>query len=130
VITGSLVIDNRTGAPLDLYSDQPATPRCQAKWAVILSNGAAAQMSIFVDDCVLGSLRIAAGRSSLPVRILTTYDGCAATPATPLAGLAMPACGPGGSLPPLPAGDYQASVVATTTGFPRPAPVTVRLTGR
>jgi hypothetical protein len=57
--------------------------------------------------CVGGPFLVPTGSTSLPVTLLTTYNGC--TP-TGEGTAAMPLCLSGDQLPPLPPGAYEANV--------------------
>jgi hypothetical protein len=64
---------------------------------------------------------IPSGESVRKVTVMATYSSCGSAPG-------LVGCLPGGKIPPLPAGTYQARVVPVNTGLlPAPPPVTVRV---
>jgi len=125
-ITGTLTIVNLTGSVLTLYADGSTSPRCRPFWTVILTGRAATQEPIHTAVCSTSPLQLQPGTSAFPIQIRTTYSQCAG-PSADSGGLSVPTCGPSGSMPALPAGDYQASFYSDATTFPRPAPVSIHI---
>jgi hypothetical protein len=63
------------------------------------------------------------GESVRKVAVMATYTSCGTA-----AGAGLVGCLPGGKIPPLPAGTYQAQLVPVNTGLlPAPPPVTVQV---
>jgi hypothetical protein len=122
-----LEVTNRTGKPRDLAP--PGT--CKQKWGLGLRSDALEAVPYFTLDCEPGPLVIGTGTSRFPLSIRASYQACSQhtdsqhTPAS----ASSPRCGPGNTMPPLPAGDYEARVHGLS-GIPEPAPVTIRLVAR
>jgi hypothetical protein len=115
-ITGTLVIENDTGAPFRFGEE------CGTQFAVVLRNDAIPNDAVLFSAICEPVRAFAVGRTTLPFTVSGTYLGCAGDSSEPF----IP-CPPGGGLPPLPAGDYEATFVASdpTPLRPRPVPVTV-----
>jgi hypothetical protein len=111
-MTAAVIVDNNTGHVVTATG-------CQTMFAVDLSRPGFDQ-----DPGSLGCLQvfhIPVGTSHYTVTVNGRYDSCG--------GGGIPACDPGHMLPPLPPGDYQATLVQSGQLFSAPAPVPVRLTG-
>jgi uncharacterized membrane protein YgdD (TMEM256/DUF423 family) len=104
VLTGYLIVDNQTHAPLRLHSGR----RCRAAWAVTLGNDAMPNSPLFSAVCTFGSLRFPVGDRQYAFALRGRADA---------------------GNEPLPAGDYEAKLYSTSRAFPHVAPVPVRVVG-
>jgi hypothetical protein len=122
-IHGTVVITNNTDNPIAL--DSPGA--CLGKWAVELTSPAASQHVAWTLDCLSGAPRVVRpGANRFPVTITTTYSECFNQTAKPDPDSV--ACLPGGLVPPLPPGNYEAVLVTDQPGYLPLAPrVPVRI---
>ncbi|WP_206745033.1 hypothetical protein [Pseudofrankia sp. BMG5.36] len=124
-VEARLEVTNHTGEPRDLAP--PGT--CKQKWGLGL-RGATAEAAPYVTLlCERGPLVIPAGTTRFPLSIRASYTACSQSTPAPTANPSSPLCGPGNTMPLLPAGDYEARVYGLS-GIPEPAPVTVHLVPR
>jgi hypothetical protein len=121
-LRGTLVVDNNTDQAVTL--ERPG--QCGGKWAVALTNAGVPADVAFTSDCSSHRTILAAGETRFPFNLSTIYRGCSNSTSPLPAGLVH--CLPGGGIPPLPPGPYQAVVVDTFQGsFPTPPRVTVQI---
>jgi hypothetical protein len=110
----------RGRAPINL------THGCRPKYAVVVTNHRFPPAVAFTADCKLLPFIIKPGENRLAATVETTYLNC-----SEVAGQATrrsPACLPGRpTMPPLPAGHYEAVLVGEGLPLPAPAPVPVIL---
>jgi hypothetical protein len=118
-IAGELVVENDTGAPVDLWQGA----RCTPKWAIVLTRPGEKPDHAFTMECVGQPLRIDVGTTRLPFTVNATYQFC--TNDQPSAD--TPKCEPGGGQPPLPVGTYDAAFATPLPidGLAPPEPVSV-----
>jgi hypothetical protein len=103
-MTGYLITDNETGAPLRLGGSRASD--CQPKWAVTIASDKIVNPPIFPADCLLRPLIIPVGESQTPfMTFARRWDGNT----------------------PLPPGQYQARFVVIGSGFPPITPVPIRV---
>ena len=103
-VTGYLITDNETGAPLRIRGTGPSD--CQPSWALTIANDKIPNLPIFLADCVPRPLVIPAGEVQTPfVLFARTWSGNT-------------------SLPP---GQYQVRFVGSGSGFPLVLPVPIRV---
>jgi hypothetical protein len=114
-MSGRVVIDNRTGVALHATG-------CGSLFAVALGNDKV-QQTISRLDC-LQDFTIPTGTSSYPVTVYATYLFCSEGPPP----TAEPACLPGSQMPPLPPGNYRATLDQQSTVVPAPPAISVRVT--
>jgi hypothetical protein len=122
-LTGHLVVDNNTGAALNLYSGGKVG--CTPKWGVMLGNNKIPPGGAFDSDCGTRPLVIRRGENHFPFTIDASYDHCGGTD---IHGPIKPACvGSPPTAPPLPPDRYQAIFIGDLPGLPKPAAVPVRV---
>jgi hypothetical protein len=123
-VTGHLVIDNNSGAPLRLLSG--GREGCTPKWAFVLANHEFPAGFAFTTECGAKPLVIKPGTNRFAFRLRASYGHCGGLGAR---GPVKPACLPPAIvLPPLPAGNYKAVFGGDLPGLPKPASVPVRVT--
>jgi len=122
-VHGTLVIDNNTDHPITL--ERPG--QCHIKWAVGLSNDGMPPHIAFTQECSSARTVLAPGTNRFPITVSTTNSGCSGSTGSLPKGFVH--CLPGGGVPPLEPGNYEAMLVSSTPGQPPSAPaVLVRLT--
>lgn len=116
MLSAQVIVENNTGHAINVTE-------CEVIFQVLLASAAYRQ-----DGAALGCAQgftIPVGKSSYPAPIHTTYDGC--VQGAPRDGVLS--CLPGPNiLPPLPPGDYQATLVQFTKLFTEPPPIAIRIT--
>ena len=119
-INGTVIVTYRGRAPVNLNR------RCLPYYAVALMNRRFPPFAAFRTDCSSAPFLIRPGQNRLAVTVVTTYQACSevARQAT----RSSPACLPGGRMPPLLPGRYEAVLVGDALPLPAPAPVPVSLT--
>jgi hypothetical protein len=119
-IRATLIVTYRGRAPINL------THECRPQYAVVVTNHRFPPAVAFTSDCKLLPFIIKPGENRLAATVETTYLNC-----SEVAGQATrrsPACLPGRpTMPPLPAGRYEAVLVGEGLPLPAPAPVPVIL---
>ena len=115
-MAGRLVVENRTGHPLQETG-------CGSLFRVALT-GPRYHPQIAWPQCAQ-RLTIPTGRSTYRIEVMSSYLACGNGPRT----ANVPACLPQGGPPPLPVGDYRATLFQSAPVVPAPAPVPVRVTG-
>jgi hypothetical protein len=118
-IAATLVVDNRTGRAVRLVDGRG----CAAKIAIALGNEKIPPQVSFFKNCGGSPTVIRVGESRLPFTVRSTYSGCATGPGA----IAVPTCLPSGGLPPLPPGEYRATLVDSSTQLPSPPPIPVEV---
>jgi hypothetical protein len=118
-IAATLVIDNPTGSPVRLV----ASHGCATKIAIALGNDKIPPQVSFFKDCGGNPTVIRVGESRLPFTVRSTYSGCASGPGP----IGVPTCLPSGAVPPLPPGEYRATLVDRSSQLPSPPPVPVQV---
>ncbi len=114
-MTAQVVIENATGHPLDLTG-------CGSLFAVALARPGY-QPQIGWPTCAQ-RIVIPSGRTVEHVTVMASYLECSSGAQTPPT---LPTCLPGGPLPPLPVGQYQATLFQSTQVGPAPEPIPVRV---
>ncbi len=114
-IPATVTITNRTGHDLKEGG-------CVRLFNVDLSNETI-KPTVEWPDC-LTVFTIPTGTSTYPVTVATTYHGCGNGPPQG----DVPTCLPGGTMPPLPPGTYQATLYQHPIIAATPPPITVTLT--
>lgn len=115
-LEGWLVIDNQSGAPLEV------TDRgCAPKWAAVLTNDDFPPVVAFRMDCQLAPLVVPVGTSQLPVTVMAGLNDCTQDTNS----IGIPQCLPEGGMPPLPIGSYTAVMVGSIPGVDPPAPIPI-----
>jgi hypothetical protein len=115
-ITGTLVVVNPSSSPVEVGY-------CSSMFFGVLRNDTIENPGATTQCLRMDS--IAPGRSEFPITLRASYSSC--TNAAQ-ASASVPACGPGGSIPGLPAGSYQVKVYAPSTsasGFADSLPMRV-----
>jgi hypothetical protein len=118
-IAATLVVDNPTGRPVRLVDAHG----CAAKFAIALGNEKIPPQVSFFKDCGGSPKVISVGENRLPFAVRTTYSGCASGPGP----IGVPICLTSGAVPPLPPGEYRATLVDSSTQLPSPPPVPVHV---
>jgi hypothetical protein len=115
-MSGRLVVDNNTGRALHVGD-------CGFPFQVALTNSQIQTGGAWA--ACIREFTIPVGRSSYPVPVRATYLGCG--------GIHLPACVKrNGSFasPPLPPGEYDATLLQASKIVPPPPPITVRVTAQ
>jgi hypothetical protein len=115
-LDGHVIVVNNTGAPRT-YSG------CGGLFGVALANDTIDNQS--AQPSCLMQIVLPEGETSYPVGVSASSSGC--TNSQPASGLVS--CLPGGVLPPLPVGKYDATLNQYGSDVPPPAPVPVRVVG-
>ena len=125
-LTGHLVVENNTGATLNLLSG--GKTGCTPKWTVSLSNDKIPPVEAFTTECGARPLAIKPGENRFSFILLATYSHCGGIGVNvPL----KPACaGSPPTPPPLPADQYRATFTGELPGLPKPTSVPMRVTAR
>jgi hypothetical protein len=130
VVSGSevhatLVITNNTDQPVPL--DTPG--KCAGKWAILLRSPTASQDKTWTMECgAPNGTVLEPGANRFPFSIPTTYTTCSGDDSGATTGIVHCLPGPGGGVPPLPPGDYEAVLATRDPGFlPSAPPVPVRI---
>ncbi len=118
-VHGSLVLTNRSGAPVDLKTT------CTPKWQVVLGSGKEPPGVAFSLECGVDPFIVKVGTTKLPFTLSTSYPGCAPDAAS--VSRDLPRCRANGRPPPLPRGRYHAFLVTSDPSFPQAAPAPIRL---
>ena len=119
-IKATLIVTYRGRAPVNLNHG------CRPRFAVVVTNRRYPPAVAFATDCALLPFIIKPGENRLAVTVDTTYSSCSEVPGQ--ATRRSPACLPGRqTMPPLPAGRYEAVLVGDGLPLPAPAPVPVIL---
>lgn len=117
---GDLVVVNATGKTVTSKAGS-----CTPKWAVALTKPGEDPSVAFTLECGVEPLKFGPGETRLPFTIRASYNVCSGGPATP----GTPHCAPGGGMPPLPAGQYEAALAGSlgdaVPAVPDRVPVTV-----
>jgi hypothetical protein len=118
-MTGAVVIDNNTGAPIEVAScgTEPA-------FAVVLGDNVIPATVAWAMNACVGHAEVPRGPSSYPVTILARYSACNPVWNQPND---LPRCLPPGIAPPLPSGDYSATFFQKSSTFPAASPVVVHV---
>jgi hypothetical protein len=113
-VHGTLVVVNNTARQVTL--EGPG--ECHGKWAVTLTNTSVQPDVAFTQECGSERMVLAPGANRFPFTLSTSYHACSnsSNPAE------MVRCLPGGGIPPLPPGNYQAVLVTSSPGFLPDAP--------
>ena len=114
-ISGTIVIDNNTSMPMNVID-------CGSIFQVLLVNASYHPNPVW--PLCAQPITIPVGDSQYQVSILATYNSCSQTRSA----VGGPVCQPGGSLPPLPAGSYEATAFEMGTSVPVPPAVSVVVT--
>jgi hypothetical protein len=113
-IAAQVIVVNSTGKALT-YSG------CGGLFQVALSNDTYTPVIVRL-DCLM-QIEVPEGETAYPISVSATYTSC--TSSEPATG-AVP-CLPGGTLPPLPTGDYMARLYQIGSDLPAAPPVPVRV---
>jgi hypothetical protein len=117
---GDLVVVNATGKSVTSKAGS-----CTPKWAVALAKPGEQPSVAFTLECGAELLTFAPGETRLPFTVRAGYNICSGGPTTP----DTPHCAPGGGMPPLPAGRYEAALGGSlgdaVPAVPDRVPVTV-----
>ena len=113
-VSGTITVENDSGKPIHLLG-------CGSVYAVLLVR-ADYRHSPSWPLCAQ-EITIPTGESSYPVAVTATYQEC-----SPQGTKGIRECDRDGSLPPLPAGRYEATTTAVGPGLPVPAAVSVTVT--
>ena len=123
-LTGYLVVDNNTGATVNLFSG--GKTGCTPQWTVSLGNDKIPPVEAFTTGCGVRPLVIRPGENRLPFTLQASYSHCGGVG---INGPLKPACvGSPPTPPPLPPDQYRAIFTGVLPGLPEPAPVPVRVT--
>lgn len=113
-IRATVVVANNSGRVLN-------ATRCGGYFQLVLGNDHVHQAVLW--RLCAENFAIPMGASTYPVLLSTEYPGCSRdTPTTD-----TPACLPGGNPPPLPPGEYRATLYQSGNAVPIPPPITVRV---
>jgi hypothetical protein len=110
------VVVNRTGHALHLVG-------CGSIFQVALTSPTYEPVVVWA--ACASAVTVPVGRTTYPVRVDATYFECTNAMLQP----GIPACRTGGSAPPLPAGDYRATLYQSPHIAPQPPSVPVRVLG-
>ncbi len=119
-VAGELVVENRTGGPVELLDRE-----CRPNWTVGLvgADGVTHEVA-FPAICHPEPLTFPPGLTRLPFAVAATYHQC--TPSPPPGSGALPCLPPPDIMPPLPPGRYEAKLVGTSPSLTAaPVPVEV-----
>jgi hypothetical protein len=123
-LTGHLVVENNTGATVNLFSG--GKTGCTPQWTVSLGNDKIPPIEAFAASCGAKPLVLRAGETRFAFTLQARYDHCGGIG---INGPLKPACvGSPPAPPPLPADQYHAIFTGDLPGVPKPAPVRVRVT--
>ena len=124
ILDGWLVIDNNTGADIDIRDGG-----CAPKWGARLTNATVPPSAAFTLECNVdpAGTTLLPGTTRLAVALSAIYSECTRDPIPTDAPMLACLPSPADPMPPLPAGDYEAVFVGALPGVPTPAPVAIRV---
>lgn len=115
-LPATITVENDSGKPIHILG-------CGSVFSVVLvgeGHRPSPSWPLCAQDII-----VPAGESTYPVTVAAAYQQCSTD-----GGNGMPACEQDGSMPPLPAGRYQATTVSVSPDLPVPARVPVTVTPR